>query len=384
MPFDILAVTRDLRSKTNVLYVQLDIPQYLTWVGDDFDKFHIQRDEQQHKVYERLREDVKLGALLPPITLALKKDYISAVDSFLPSFDPRQDSLFYRTIKDKLSRPGSVNILDGLQRTIILRNLSRAGHVFDKAQRLLVEIWVEPEIKHLIYRLIVLNAGQKPMTMRHQVELLFLSMQTLLQNKIPGLELYLDKDDARRTRARQFAMDRVATAYEAFISRIPDVDKENVVAKRLMNEQISTLSEDALDDDFKAFLHYLDWYAKLDDEIFRVYSNKGENFPAGPRWFGSENVLAAFFAAAADVGRDSDRQERVEKAITALFNNLLNATFPVDVLGLTDFEQIRAGFNPRKANVGRLTRHFIFRGFKEFFREEGRKGLAECWRAEAE
>jgi len=51
-----------------------------------------------------------------------------------------------------------------------------------------------------------------------------------------------------------------------------------------------------------------------------------------------------------------------------------------DPLALKTLSQIRVGINPKKENVGFATRRLLTNGFKEFFREEGRLNLADCWR----
>ena len=66
----ILGSAQDLRSGASVIYAQLDVPAYLSLVGDECDAFEIQRSRQDHGIYDRMRDDVKLGALLPGITLA--------------------------------------------------------------------------------------------------------------------------------------------------------------------------------------------------------------------------------------------------------------------------------------------------------------------------
>jgi hypothetical protein len=325
--------------------------------------------------------------LLPSITLALKPHRIPDISDILPS-EPLDIKDFPNDKLDQLQKnlfqPGAFNILDGLQRTHILTDLKKEGIAFQPKQTVLMEIWVEPDLKNLIYRIIVLNAGQKPMTIRHQVELLFLVIKDKIASEIPGIELYRERDETRRRGPRKFALDRVVSAYHAFFSKNPDVEKDNLVAQALIEENIFSLSDDALHKEFKHFLHYLNWYASLDDEVCRVYPTRDENLPTGANWFGSENVMTAFFAAAADFGKTEERENRIRDALTALLNSLKPAQPGDDVLGIGTLLQIQSGFNPRKVNVGRATRRLIFSGFKEFFREGGAKNLPSCWLAEAE
>jgi hypothetical protein len=67
MKIEILGTAKDLRTDTNVVYAKIRISDYLSLVGENFDEFTIQRRKEKYKAYDRLRKDVKNGALLPKI-----------------------------------------------------------------------------------------------------------------------------------------------------------------------------------------------------------------------------------------------------------------------------------------------------------------------------
>jgi hypothetical protein len=377
----IIGRTQDLRSSTHVVYTQMSVDEYLDLVGEKFDQFEIQRNRQEHKAYDRLKVDVSEGALLPSITLALKFHLVPAAIEALANFDASSGKAALEAIVFKKE---AINILDGLQRTHILRDLRTEGISFKSNHEILAEIWIEPLLQNLIYRIIVLNAGHKPMSMRHQVELLFLTIREKIQEIIPGVELYRETDETRRRRPGKLALDRVVSAYHAFITRNPDISKENIVATTLMESDVTTQSEERMHEEFSKFIQYLRWYVELDQEICRIYRVREDNIPTGANWFGSENVMTGFFAAISDFSTDDKRRERTERALKNLLERLKKAKEADDVLALDEFQKVASGFNSRKVNVGRATRKLLQAGFKEFFREEGDKSLALCWIAEAE
>jgi hypothetical protein len=170
MDLKILGIAKDQRTNTPVVYAQTTIKDYLQLIGDDCDTFLIQRGRVKHKAYARMKNDLIEGALLPSITLAVKPEF---VETLLPLVKRRNLS----ELADSLGKPGSVNILDGLQRTYILKELQNDRIEFKAEQTIHLEFWLESEMRHLIYRMIVLNAGQKPMSMRHQIELLFMTLK---------------------------------------------------------------------------------------------------------------------------------------------------------------------------------------------------------------
>ena len=222
----IIGYSKDVRTGTLVAYAQIGILKYLELVGENFDEFGIQRKREFHKGYGRLKRDIKQGALIPPITLALNP---SLVNKFLPLVRTEQSG----KIQSELIKKAKIYILDGLQRTHIINDLKEEGTRFKNEQKILLEIWFEEDMGNLIYRLIVLNAGQKPMSMRHQIELLFMTMQDKLKKDIPGLIMYNEKQKKVRDAAKQFPFERIVTGYDSFLNESPDVDKVKIIGDKL-------------------------------------------------------------------------------------------------------------------------------------------------------
>lgn len=379
MDLNILGVFTDLRTDTPVVYCQLSIPDYFTLIGEDFDKFSIQRRREKHPAYSRMMADIQKGVLLPTITLAPQLPQAAALKR------AAQESAFDKAkLATLIVESGNLNILDGLQRTYVLKDLEAAGHVFLGDQTLHVEIRIEPDIKHLIYRIIVLNAGQKPMSMRHQIEILFLSFQSTLEGKIHSLELFSENDNLRRSRSRRFALDRIAGGYHAYLLSTPEVEKQNVVAQRITEGTVLETDEDKLGSQFIEFSEYLDMYCRLDDEICRIYDGSNSILPTGTIWFGSENVINSFFAALSDYGSNESRKIRISNALNKLLSDLRVAVRGSDPLGLETLQEITQAFPVRKVNVGSATRKLMHISFKEFFRDEGDTRIAEIWQREAD
>jgi hypothetical protein len=375
MKISIIGKAKDYRTNTTVLYAQMPIDDYLSLVGDNFAEFEIQRGREKHKAYIRMKDDLKKGALLPAITLAVKLDRVKKLLPFLEKENPD-----YKALEQELSQPGRVNILDGLQRTYILKEIVEEGLSFGSGQKVLVEFWFEPDIRNLIYRIIVLNAGQKPMSMRHQIDLLFITLKDIIERDI-DIQIYTNKEKIQRTKPRNYALDRIATAYQSFITRSPEVQKQNIIAQRLLEEDVLDFNEEELGERFYRFKNYLKIYADLDEEICRIYRKNNESdIPNGTAWFGSENVMNSFFAAIAS----SNLSERVDKALSILIKTLKNRLEGYDPLALGTLQQIQKGFNPRKVNIGFATRKLLTNGFKEYFRDEGETSFEDCWKRAAD
>ncbi|MBX3543563.1 hypothetical protein [Chelatococcus sp.] len=400
MDLKVIGLARDLRTSTPVAYAQLPVSDYLEVVGDEFENFSIQRRRENHKAYQRLKLDIKAGALLPSITLAVKPDKVAGIT---PLFEAAErDEAGLGALANALGVHGNVDILDGLQRTYIMTDLKKEGHGFVPGQKVLVEFWLESDLKKLIYRIIILNAGQKPMSIRHQLELLFMSLKTSVEQSIDGLEIYTERDNTRRRRAKKFPLSAVVSGYQAYITSSAELQKDNVIANQLIENSALDSSEEEISNQFSRFSHYLSQYADLDEQVYRIYRNQAvedegaeaehEGVEKNARvtqvnyasWLASENVIMAFFAAIAQFSSSDAKSHRVDEAISALVTELKSVTDGNDPLGLDVFEQLRAGNNPRRVNVGLATRKLLTNGFKEFFRESGEMPLSECWKLAAE
>lgn len=375
MELEILGKQIDLRTNAPVIYAQCSIDDYLKIVGDKFFDFSIQRKREKFSAYTQMKDDIASGTLLPTITLAVSIEKVDRVIDVCKSGSNEE-------VRESIFSVSPLNILDGLQRTYILRDLCDSGHRFPPNQTVHLEIRVEPDLRHLIYRIIVLNAGQKPMSMRHQIEILSLSLKDVLEKEIAGLELVPEVDGGRRTKARKFALDRISSAYHAFIIKSPEIEKQNLVAQRLSEESVLHQEISQFGEQFLSFIDFFKKYCLIDDALELCHSEENGNISA-LSWLGNENTINSFFAAVADFGSDDERRLRINSALDRLIHSI-NSTKSDSPLGLPSFQKIISGFPSRKTNIGYATRKLILVVFKEFFRDEGRTQLADIWAREAE
>lgn len=221
--------------------------------------------------------------------------------------------------------------------------------------------------------------------MRHQLEILFATFKTQLESQISDLELLVERESTRRKRAGKYGLDKVVVAYHAFLIKGTEVAKDNVVAQTIVEEEILSSNEAQLNTLYEDFTSHLAKYVKLDKEACRVYDGTlGSEVPTGLTWFGSDNVMLAFFAAISDFSTSPERIKRTASSIRKLVKHLAAADPGDDPMGLANYQRVVSGFNPKKVNVGFATRKLLFRAFKEFFREDGEKPLADLWVSEAE
>jgi hypothetical protein len=368
---EIIGYTKDFRTNTNILYAQIKINEYLELVGKDFDRFEIQRKKEKHKGYNRLKRDIERGTLIPTITLAVEP---SSVNQFEALLEERQST---KIIEMLVSLTDKIYILDGLQRTYIISDI-KSNMPFNDGQKLLLEIWFEEDLKHLIYRLIVLNSGQKPMSMRHQIELLFITMRETLVKKVDGLILLEEKNEEIRSKAKEFPFERLVTSYKSYLTKSPEVDKDNIVAERMIESDMLDSDEEFLSQSFFKFTNILEKYCLLDEQLFRIYN--GTDKAKYRNWLADANVIQSFFAAVKSFSSNDKREAIVADSIDKLLLELKRKNKGDDAFNLKDLYEILSNESvSKKYNVGFATRKLLTSAFVEYFRYEGEQPIKECW-----
>ncbi|MBW1836117.1 MAG: hypothetical protein JRI99_03995 [Deltaproteobacteria bacterium] len=368
----ILGTAKDLRTHTIVVYGQMPIPDYLKWVSDSFDAFEIQRKRTWHPAYQRMKADVSAGALLPTITLTVLPERVPKLLDLIRDDD-------FALLAGELGVPGRVYILDGLQRSFILQDLEKEGHRFHPEQTIHLEIWLEPNIHHFIYRVLVLNSAHQPMSLRHRFKLIFLTLKNRLETDIPGLVLYRKVPGLHQVRTSgMYVFDQVITSFLCYLMKTPEISRDNVEAQATAMNEIFESTAREMGCSFEEFKTYLKHYKNLDQEICRIYPVL-HGLPGGNEWIGNENVMKAFFTSVAKHTKKASQRALIDQALISLQAHVESARVGEDPLGLVALKEVTDRINPRKVNVGYATRSLLLAGFECFFTQGGQKPLGQCW-----
>jgi hypothetical protein len=322
------------------------------------------------KSYATLREDLKRGCVLPPIVLADASGQLSVSGQFGEKSLPE--------ISQELSSVSgeSIYIIDGLQRTNAIRMTASELEGEHRAsfleRQLRIEYWLGASFGAIAYRMLLLNAGQKPMSMKHQIEVLSSRLKHSLLT-IPGVEIFTVSEPRRRTRPGQFQLAKLSQAFQAWLQGQPNVDLRNVVMEELLAEgAIETLAQSLGGEDQASdgsgFNRVVKWIVQMDQAL---------GVP-GVAFFGNETVLQGVCAAIGAGERHERIADRVWPALDALAA-LAETGSAEDALAVDTFERLRTGFDVRRINVGVATRELVFGAFQEQFFSGGLRSMRECW-----
>lgn len=292
------------------------------------DKFEEQRKVQRRKFYERLETDILRGCLMPPITLAFVQDELSKT-----------------TNKDKISayvneNVGDGYILDGMQRlTTLLSASEKEG--FDDSRPLYVNVIVAERYDLLLYRMITLNNGQKPMTARHQIEML---TKGLIDTGSLNISILSEKETEQGKVPGAFKRADISAAYTAFLTNSVNNDNSRIIESKLDEILVGKVMESNLSESDVTFSRVLRVVDRFSADInARDWLRLGNNligFSVGARSSMGhlEELTAEQFGAAVAVFDQAFRSIDVSKINVGKIRRELARTFTAKITEFVDAE----------------------------------------------
>lgn len=210
----IKSLLEDERINAKNILVEMSLDEYQKLIKNILNKNEFQRKrvKSSKTVYALLKEDLLKNCIIPPIVLALTSKL---------SFDENDSDEFTSKINVKKD---DLVILDGLQRTHTILDLiselkeSQNETALNKllAQPIRVEIYNGLNRLGILYRMLTLNTGQTPMSLRQQIEILYLDYA---DNDFDNIRLIKEKDEAVARRANEYNFKDVVEGFNSYITR---------------------------------------------------------------------------------------------------------------------------------------------------------------------
>ncbi|MDQ0321147.1 hypothetical protein QO002_003285 [Pararhizobium capsulatum DSM 1112] len=320
---DLFDVRRDEVIKSAVISGRTTYEDALERFYPLIDRFEEQRKLQRPRFYDRLKKDILAGCIMPSITLAFVNEAMSAeVD-----IDAISDF-----IRDNISEG---YVLDGMQRLNTLEAASQEDG-FDPARPIFVNVIIAQKYDLLLYRMITLNNGQKPMTVRHQVEMLTGNLigKMVGDGALQNITILKEKETEQNSPKGSFRMVDVASAYLAFLTGGPNNQNSRFIEEKLDEILVGKVMESGLTSEQTSFTDVL-------TQVDRVSANN-----IAKDWLRNENNLIGF-----TLGAKKSNPE------------LSQLTADHFASCIVAFEAAFQAINPSKVNVGKYRRelslHFI-------------------------
>jgi hypothetical protein len=261
---------------------------------------------------------------MPPITLAFVGLQVNSNDL------AKAEELVNKEIENAF-------ILDGLQR---MRTLQRAAnnkeYSIDMNRPVFVNILLCDSMDKLLYRMITLNNGQKPMTARHQIEIIASNVYDFSNAQIT---IQTEKHKAKKPIPGAFKQADFIKAYLAFLSKSINIDNAKIIEEKMDELIADKILDTNIKDQAVEFTQVIDLIDRF--TIKNNYLRK---------WFQNVNNLIGFSSAVATS----------YNSISVLTDNQFEGQIHV-------FEKAFEYFDVSKIRVGdvrRKTVSYFIRNFK--------------------
>lgn len=209
----IISSLTDNRINAKNYLIEIEIEEYLVLATKILEKNEYQRRrvKSSDTIYSLLKEDLKKGCLIPPIVLASSKESVT------------DEEITEEQLKTELAL-GNFLILDGLQRTYTLLDLEKELRTSGdneslnlvKKRKLRIEIYYGINRLGVLYRMLTLNTGQTPVSLRHQIEILYLDF---LHGPIGEVKLLREIDEETPTEQGEYRFKDVVEGFNSYLER---------------------------------------------------------------------------------------------------------------------------------------------------------------------
>jgi hypothetical protein len=358
----------------NVL-VEIRLKTYLTIANHIIDKNEMQRKKvrSSKSVYSLLRNDLKQGCTIPPICLAVRKEVIESGHSIV-DLEDITDNQIIKYILDK-----NLIILDGLQRTYQLieleQELKKIGDKEELAnfynRSLRAEIYIGVNKIGILYRMLTLNTGQTPMSIRHQIDILY--QDYLGKNHIKDVELIKEIDGSKRVKLGYYKFNEIVDGFQSYLEKDElSIDRSSLLEDVKSLEKLSKVGQKK--DLFKefilcyhAFINQIvslsdDWTTDDNEEFGEINLLFGNNVES---IFIKSQVLTGFGAA---IGSLEDSEiTTIQKIIKSL--DKMNLGGDVDET-FSDLIHTMERIRTTSKKIGNSQRRYFYYFFKALFNPE--------------
>ncbi|CAA6804122.1 MAG: Unknown protein [uncultured Sulfurovum sp.] len=363
MNIKILLEKQDLKIKKNIYLCELTISSYLELIEDsDNEDFDLQRSFLGMDFYKRLILDMILGADIPSVSLVHNNKEVS-----LNNF--KKDNKF-NLEKEKFL------ILDGIQRTACLRiakniiqNPDKYKSFFDdfkseiqvdsmpsieifQEYKLTVFIWEHLNLNDMLYKMVVLNTGQRKMSDKHQLDILANEIKENLETY--NFELYTEREIKDRTLKQKkliangdLLVSALSEGVVSYIKESPVKNKADAVEYLFerLTEYKGLLNKNLIADLQLVIDIHTNFYMEKNDSQEYFFSQY-------------EPLLIGFLSALGKARNHSSLpQEKLDEKILYLKENIMS----------NDWEVFIETYRRFKSAIGYKRRHFSFEIFFSYF-----------------
>ena len=212
MDFNISNTIIDSRINGLSVSATIKIGDYLDWflnyglANKLEDQRPVMKSRTANMIRKRLVEDLKLGAVIPPIVIGF-------------AIEDATNTINTANINDILNdNINNATVIDGMQRSEALKEaLEASPNISNNDLRL--DIWITPNAISLIYRMLVLHTGQTPWDVKRQMEVVYKPLINECKSYVNGITINTKNDGKRRSSGGEYRASDIVELFLVFSSR---------------------------------------------------------------------------------------------------------------------------------------------------------------------
>ncbi|MGX5915105.1 hypothetical protein ACR0ST_10270 [Aliidiomarina sp. Khilg15.8] len=386
MEFKVLDTKSEAQS--TCFLVSASLENYVKNIPSDYDSYEIQRAIVNNSYLDRLVYTIFKKGHIPTITLITDDTTDSIEKGFIRDFkildglqrthrlkiifetkeiflenvnDINQeisDFQLKRRFRDQLSEIGSSgNIFIAIKEFYYEKGLDELNKCFSENTQWF-EVWSGLSPEDEVKKMLVLNAGHKPVNIKHQLELLFQNVYPIFESVKSGdITIVREKEvsSAAFSKGRApgtYHFSHLISALISFFEEKPISTNSNFISKVQDDDQ--KLKEFSEIFSYSFLEYFIRSVHKLDVAAHLHFGD------VGSQWIGREVSLTSIFAV---IGYHSQNIDEFVSIIDKLSSNF-------DKCNLRDYESCRNSVDLAKVNIGNINKKNIFKAFNNFISEE--------------
>lgn len=378
-------VLRDNRTNCWSISTTVSITDYCDWfikygkANKLEDQRPVLNTRSGNMIRARLIEDLKQGAVIPPIVVGM------AIDEDIDAIDEKLVSELFNKYQEE------VTVIDGMQRSEALSvALASNDSIHDNLLRM--DIWVAKDTVSLVYRMLVLNTGQVPWDVKRQMEVIYKPLIKETKSRVPAIIINTKNDNTRRSCAGEYQASSIVELFIAFTSRKEIVSSPDRVADDFIRLDVTEMSGKPNVSDY--FYRTISLMVSV-DQAFSNYrgDEEWEHFRSGKDLFARNTVQAGFVGAIAQkvigmpgmTARSEEEQERYMRTIEQRIGELcgeINSMTEANLKVFMSFDILNEKMSnlPTK-KIGNVQREFFRMAFKTLVEESNIESLSVIWQS---
>lgn len=179
----VLDKSYDKRINADCLLLKISLKDYyeIAKLIINNNKLQRKRVRSSNNIYNLLKRDLMIGCSIPPLVLAIKNSENCVIN------------VENVTNIDLNKHINNLMILDGLQRTYTICEIFEENPLIDNFDLLndygiIIQLYLNISYTGILYRMLTLNTGQTPMSIRQQIEMIYYDYSYTCYHKIQLLK----------------------------------------------------------------------------------------------------------------------------------------------------------------------------------------------------